>query len=473
MSSHDPRSPFDAPQSPQAQPQFQQSQPRPPQGQPQPSQGQPQFQQGQPQFQQGPSQQQATSQFPAQPQGPTPQQWQGAMNNGAASSTSNSWGTPQPGAGYAPPQVFKSRPSKAKLGMASFLAVALLSAGVGGTAALSAEYFLVNDTATSPVSATQVVQADPSNPDWAEVAASVSDAVVAIQVASSAGSGQGSGVLLDDAGTIVTNNHVIDGGSADAQLRVVVDNQAFEATVVGTDPSTDLAVIRLVDPPSDLKTVAFADSSELVVGEPVMAIGNPLGLSDTVTTGIVSALNRPVTTPAVSATPGDQGNGVVVTAAVQTSAAINPGNSGGALLNTSGELIGITSSIATLSSGSAQTGSIGLGFAIGSDQVRYIADQLIASGTAQHAQLGVSASDTDSGLLLGAQVAEVVPGTGAAEAGIEVGDVITSVDSVDVASSESLVALIRNAEVGQEVELAVVRNGDEQEVTVTLGSAEG
>jgi len=297
---------------------------------------------------------------------------------------------------------------------------------------------------------------------------------VAIQVASSAGSGQGSGVILDSNGTIVTNNHVIDGGGADAQIRVVVANQAYDAEVVGTDPSTDLAVIRLVDPPSNLKTVKFADSSKLVVGEAVMAIGNPLGLSDTVTTGIVSALNRPVTTPAVSSTLGDQGNGVVVTAAVQTSAAINPGNSGGALLNTSGELIGITSSIATLSSGaSAPSGSIGLGFAIGSDQVRYITDQLIESGTAKHAQLGVSASDNSTSLLLGAQVAEVVPGSGAAAAGIEVGDIVTSVGGVNVTSSESLVALIRNAEVGQELTLTVVRDGDEQEVNVTLGSAEG
>lgn len=432
MSSHDPRPPFDAPQS--QQPQFQPQQP-----------------------------------------GPRPQQWQGPMsNNGPPPAQSNPWGTPRPSANYGPPQVFAPRQAKARAGMAGILAVALLSAGVGGGAALSADYFLGNDDPTSSTATTQVVQADASNPDWATVAESVSEAVVAIQVASSAGSGQGSGVILDSNGTIVTNNHVIDGGGADAQIRVVVANQAYDAEVVGTDPSTDLAVIRLVDPPSNLKTVKFADSSKLVVGEAVMAIGNPLGLSDTVTTGIVSALNRPVTTPAVSSTLGDQGNGVVVTAAVQTSAAINPGNSGGALLNTSGELIGITSSIATLSSGaSAPSGSIGLGFAIGSDQVRYITDQLIESGTAKHAQLGVSASDNSTSLLLGAQVAEVVPGSGAAAAGIEVGDIVTSVGGVNVTSSESLVALIRNAEVGQELTLTVVRDGDEQEVNVTLGSAEG
>ncbi len=435
MSSHDPRPHFDAPQS--SQPPFQ-------------------------------TQQQAP-----------PQQWSTTMGNGGPpAEPSNPWGTSRPNANYGPPQVFAPRPAKARAGMAGILAVALLSAGVGGGAALSADYFLGNDDTTSAIATTQVVQADPSNPDWATVADSVSEAVVAIQVASNAGSGQGSGVILNSDGTIVTNNHVIDGGGAAAQIRVVVGNRAFDAKVVGTDPSTDLAVIRLVDPPSNLKTVKFADSSKLVVGEPVMAIGNPLGLSDTVTTGIVSALNRPVTTPAVSSTVGDQGNGVVVTAAVQTSAAINPGNSGGALLNSSGELIGITSSIATLSSGaSAQSGSIGLGFAIGSDQVRYIADQLIESGTAKHAQLGVSASDSASdsatSLMLGAQVAEVVPGSGAAVAGIQVGDIITAVDQVNVTSSESLVALIRNAEVGQELSLTVVRGGNEQKFDVILGSAEG
>ncbi len=406
-----------------------------------------------------------------QTQQPRAQQWQGPMTGPPPS---NPYAQNRPNTHYGPPQVFAPRPAKARAGMASIVAVALLSAGVGGGAALSADYFLGNEDTTSPVATTQVVQADPSNPDWAEVADSVSEAVVAIQVASNAGAGQGSGVILDTDGTIVTNNHVIDGGASDAQIRVVVANQAYEATVVGTDPSTDLAVIRLVDPPSNLKTVTFANSSKLVVGEPVMAIGNPLGLSDTATTGIVSALNRPVTTPAVSPTVGDQGNGVVVTAAVQTSAAINPGNSGGALLNTSGELIGITSSIASLSSGaSSPSGSIGLGFAIGSDQVRYITDQLIETGTAKHAQLGVSASDNARSLLLGAQVAEVVPGSGAAVAGIEVGDIITAVEGVNVTSSESLVALIRNAEVGQELTLSVVRGGNEQGVNVTLGSAEG
>ncbi len=380
-----------------------------------------------------------------------------------------------PNSAYGPPQVFAPRPAKKRAGIAGLLAVAVLSAGIGGGAALGVDRYVGGpDSSTSAVSSTQVVQADASNPDWAKVASSVSEAVVAIQVSSRAGSGQGSGVVLDADGTIVTNNHVIEGGGADAQIRVIVANEAHEAKVVGTDPSTDLAVIRLVNPPAALKTVEFADSTKLVVGQPVMAIGNPLGLSDTVTTGIVSALNRPVTTREVSSTVGDQGNGAVVTAAIQTSAAINPGNSGGALLDASGKLVGITSSIATLSGGSsAPSGSIGIGFAIGSEQVRYITDQLIESGTAKHAQLGVSAQDHTESPLLGAQVAEVVKGSAASEAGIAVGDVITAVDGVNVTSSESLVALVRNARVGQELALTLQRGGAEESITVTLGSAEG
>lgn len=424
----------------------------------------PQFQTPHPQDQRYGPQPPQSGQFPGAP----------ATDFGPRPSQAPSWTTPPPNAAYGTPQVFDPKPARKRAGMAGLLTVAVLSAGIGGGAALTANHYLTDDTNPTPTSSVQVVQADASNPNWAQVADSVSEAVVAIQVASSNGSGQGSGVILDSDGTIVTNNHVIEGGGAGAQIRVVVANKAYEATVVGTDPSTDLAVIRLVDPPASLKTVKFAKSSELVVGQPVMAIGNPLGLSDTVTTGIVSALNRPVTTRAVSQTMGDQGNGVVVTAAIQTSAAINPGNSGGALLNSSGELVGITSSIATLSSdSSSQSGSIGIGFAIGTDQVRYITDQLIESGTAKHAQLGVSARDQGTSPLLGAEVAEVVPSSAAAEAGIQVGDVITAVDGVDVTSSESLVALIRNARVGQEATLTLQRGGSEQSVAVTLDSAEG
>ncbi|MEO7587416.1 MAG: trypsin-like peptidase domain-containing protein [Arachnia sp.] len=414
---------------------------------------------------------------PQQPQSVQPQQpgpWAGpGPSSPAGPPMPPAYGPPR-NVTYGTPQVFAPRPAKRRAGIAGLLAVAVLSAGIGGGAALGVDHWSGNtNSGTAPASSTQVVQADPSNPDWAQVANNVSDAVVAIQVSNGQSGDQGSGVILDAQGHIVTNNHVIEGAGSGAQIAVLINNQMYKATVVGTDPSTDLAVIKLTDPPSGLKTVTFADSSKLVVGQPVMAISNPLGLSDTVTTGIVSALNRPVTTKAASSNVGDSSNGVVVTAAIQTSAAINPGNSGGALLNSAGQLIGITSSIATLSSGSGgQSGSIGIGFAIGSDQVRYIADQLIQSGSAKHAQLGVSAKDVQDSAQLGAQVAEVVTGSGADKAGIKVGDVITSVDGVDVNSSESLVALIRNAQVGQQLNLTLQRGGANTSVTVTLGSAD-
>jgi putative serine protease PepD len=203
-----------------------------------------------------------------------------------------------------------------------------------------------------------------------------------------------------------------------------------------------------------------------------MAIGNPLGLADTVTTGIVSALNRPVTTEAVTNGQNmSQGSNVVVTAAIQTNAAINPGNSGGALVNTAGELVGITSSIASLSSGGGQAGNIGIGFAIGVDQVQYVAEQLIANGVAQHPQLGVTARDVEQTGQQGAVVASVVPDTGAARAGLREGDLITAVDGQPVTSTESLVALVRAGRVGEPMTLTVIRNGSEESVTVTPTAA--
>ena len=374
---------------------------------------------------------------------------------------------------YGAAQAFRTEPRKKRSMLAGLAAFAVLAMGAGGAAGAATTLAVTGGSpGTNPVAITSVVQADPSNPNWAATAAAVSDAVVAIQVTGPNGSGEGSGVILDGKGNIVTNNHVASGAGAGAQITVFIGNRAYAARVVGADPSTDLAVIRLVNPPGNLTSIKFGDSSALKVGDPVMAIGNPLGLSDTVTTGIVSALDRPVTTKEVSPTVGDSGNGTVVTAAIQTNAAINPGNSGGALVNASGELIGITSSIATLTSNaSTQSGSIGIGFAIPSSQVRSVADQLIATGTAKHPQLGVSARDVTDSSQLGSQVAQVVAGSAAEQAGVRVGDIVTAVDGRPVSSSEALVALIRSSEVGQQVKLTIVRGGSEQTVTVTLQAA--
>jgi len=335
-----------------------------------------------------------------------------------------------------------------------------------------------------------VIQASATNPNWTATAAAVAPSVVSITVDSSQGTAQGSGVVIDAKGHVLTNNHVVDGVASGATLTVTLrDGRAYKATVAGTDPSTDLAVITLTNPPSDLKPIAFGNSSDLKVGDPVMAIGNPLGLAGTVTTGIVSALNRPVTTQSSDQSaptdPFGQGGGggggsstgsgsdSVVTNAIQTSAAINPGNSGGALVNASGQLVGINSAIASLgSSGSSQSGSIGIGFAIPVNEAKSIAGQLIAKGSAQHAFLGVTLQDgkaTDgSSQRAGAQVTSVSPGTPAANAGLRQGDVVIGVDSDSVDSSLSLVANIRERAVGDKVTLTVLRSGKQITLTTTL-----
>ncbi|WP_353081498.1 S1C family serine protease [Tessaracoccus lapidicaptus] len=396
--------------------------------------------------------------------------------------------TPQPeshvSASYGPPSPFgtptpTTSAPRSRSRVAGLLAVAVLAAGVGGGAGFAASQWsggVADSAASASASAsteateTQIVQADPNNPNWTEVAESAVQAVVAIQVQGQDGSaGQGSGVVIDADGHIVTNNHVVSGSGSNAQIVVLLDDTSYAAEVVGTDPSTDLAVIKLVDPPSKLTVMSIADESELQVGDPVMAIGNPLGLADTVTTGIVSALNRPVTTRAVSNTTIAQGrDDLVVTAAIQTNAAINPGNSGGALVNGEGQLVGVTSSIASLaSSSSSQAGNIGLGFAIGAGQVQYVTEQLIEKGVAEHPQIGISASDVSGTGPLGAVVAEVVAGSPAEEGGLRAGDLITEVDGAPVSSTESLVALVRNGQVGREMTLSVVRDDEEIEVTVT------
>ena len=281
-------------------------------------------------------------------------------------------------------QTATKKPRKARKTLAAFVAVALLSAGVGGGSAIVANHYLggSHPSAISTATTTQVAQASANSPDWTATAAAVKNAVVAIKVEGSSGQGQGSGVVTDAQGHIVTNNHVVSGAGQGAKLSVTIGDKTYSAQVVGTDPSTDLAVLKLENPPSNLTVASWGDSSTLKVGQPVMAVGNPLGLSDTVTTGIVSALNRPVTTQAVTDNDNnvsDQGSSdVVVTSAIQTNAAINPGNSGGALVDSSGALVGITSSIASLASNgssSGQSGNIGIGFAIPSAQVKSVVEQ--------------------------------------------------------------------------------------------------
>ncbi|MEP6856345.1 MAG: trypsin-like peptidase domain-containing protein [Pedococcus sp.] len=378
------------------------------------------------------------------------------------------------------------------------LAALLASGGTYAAGQLSDETQTSSTASSSALgratNAAPVVQADATNPNWTATAAAVSPSVVSITVTSGSGGGQGSGVVIDDAAHILTNNHVVAGAGQNAKLTVTLnDGRTYAATIAGTDPSTDLAVITLTDPPSNLTPIAIGNSDAIKVGDPVMAIGNPLGLAGTVTTGIVSALNRPVTTAAQEnsqpQSPFGQGQGQgqsqssgtsdVVTNAIQTSAAINPGNSGGALVNASGQLVGINSAIASLGSsgGSSQSGSIGIGFAIPANEAKSIATQLIDKGTAEHAFLGVSLADgtaTDgSSQRTGAEVSALSQNTPAAQAGLQKGDVVVAVDGERVDSALALVATIRERGVGDKVALTVLRAGKQLDLTATLVAKSG
>ncbi|HET8598847.1 MAG TPA: trypsin-like peptidase domain-containing protein, partial [Segeticoccus sp.] len=254
--------------------------------------------------------------------------------------------------------------------------------------------------------------------------------------------------------------------------------RTYTAHLVGTDSLTDLAVIQIDNPPTDLTPIHPAGNNSLTVGQPVMAIGNPLGLAGTVTTGIVSALDRPVTTQQEGANNNpftNSGAEPVVTNAVQTSAAINPGNSGGALVDASGSLVGINSSIATVSQSSSlggQSGNIGIGFAIPVSEVKTIAGQLINTGHAEHAYLGVYLKNArvkvGSATRDAAGVARVVPHSPAANAGLKKGDAITAIDGETVNGSLSLVAQVHQRSVGEKATLTLIRGGHQHQINVTF-----
>ena len=316
-----------------------------------------------------------------------------------------------------------------------------------------------------------------SGKDWTDVAAAVSPAVVTIQTQGASSGGTGSGVIYDAQGDIVTNYHVIASVLGGGQIQVTLaDGRLYSAVVVGHDKTTDLAVIRLENPPSDLTVARFASSANLEVGAPVMAIGAPLGLSNTVTTGIVSALNRPVEVSVdedSSSQDSQASSDLVVTNAIQIDASINPGNSGGPLFDTSGAVIGINSSIKSLATSSdGQAGSIGLGFAIPSDLVVSIADQLIASGSASHGMLGVTVkaatTTVGSDTYVGAEVQDVSAGSGASAAGIRAGDVIVKVEGQEVTSPKQLIGYVRRYKAGDTVTMTIVRDGATQDVSVRI-----
>ncbi|MGN6132007.1 MAG: S1C family serine protease [Nocardioidaceae bacterium] len=306
-----------------------------------------------------------------------------------------------------------------------------------------------------------------------QVAATVLPSVVKINVSGAQGSGSGSGVILSSDGEILTNNHVVALAGQGGQISVNFnDGTARRATVLGTDPLTDLAVIKAANI-SGLHPATIDTSGDVAVGQSVLAIGSPFGLQSTVTRGIVSALNRPVSV-------GETQGTATTYPAIQTDAAINPGNSGGPLVNMAGEVVGINSSIRTAGSsspfgGTSQGGSIGLGFAIPIDKVWPVVQQLRKGITPTHARLGVSVTDAQSknGLLTGAGVESVNAGSAAQKAGLKRGDVITAVNGQPVSGSESLVATIRGFRPGDTVTLTVLSNNSRHQVKVTLDSDNG
>jgi putative serine protease PepD len=303
----------------------------------------------------------------------------------------------------------------------------------------------------------------------AGIAAAVMRSTVSIAVQGGGARGTGSGVVIRSDGYILTNNHVVASAAGGGQINVTFDDGAttVPARIVGLDPVTDLAVLR-VDTDRELQAATLGRSRDLVVGDPVIAIGSPLGLSGTVTTGIVSALNRTVDVPSQDG----QGRNPLFNA-IQTDAAINPGNSGGALVNASGEVIGINSAIATLGGGlfgGEGGGSIGVGFAIPIDEARSVAEEIIQTGRATHPAIGVSALTVsgESADRAGARVQELTTGGAAERAGLQPGDLIVELDGDEVTSVDELILAIRKNKVGDTVRVTYVREGQTRSADVTL-----
>lgn len=407
--------------------------------------------------------------------------------------------------------------SRSRVGalVAGMAAVAVTSGAVAGIAVVNHEAQPAANSATPAATAPQPADvprlpaAAAPNGSVEQVSAKVLPSVVKLQIDLGQGSAEGSGIVISPDGMILTNNHVVaaakeaasqqgslpgfggpmgsDGqdpfgglfgpGSDTPTARTAAapqatvtfsDGRTAPFTVIGTDPADDLAVVRAKGV-SGLTPIAIGSSKDLKVGQDVVAIGSPLGLQGTVTTGIISALDRPVAT-------GDEETGQAsVMNAIQTDAAINPGNSGGALVNMNGELIGVNSAIASLGggqgSGGAQSGSIGLGFAIPVDQAKRIADELISTGTVQHASLGVQLST--AGGANGAAIAGVANGGPAAQAGLRSGMVITKIDDRPIDGPEALIAAVRSKAPGDQVTLTYEDpSGDSQTTQITLGAVQ-
>lgn len=408
-----------------------------------------------------------------------------------------------PGSSFGPAATQPKR--KAAFGVGTLVA-SILAAGLvgGGVAAVGIGSGVSNTGA--PISSnsqgeTVIVNNTDSVNEITAAAVKATPSVVTISAASGNAGGTGSGIVLDDEGHILTNTHVVtlDGATANANLEIrTSDGRVIAATLVGTDPLSDLAVIKAKDP-SGLTPATLGDSGALNVGDTAIAIGSPLGLTGTVTDGIVSTLNRTISVASAAApengdeAESDEGEGFqfappgggtpnaasssIAINVIQTDAAINPGNSGGALVNAKGEVIGVNVAIASAGSeASTSAGNIGVGFSIPINHAKRIAQELIDNGEASHGQLGVSvkgktASATSSKFSVGAEVATVESGSAADKAGIKVGDVVTKLNDLVVSEPNQLTAAVREQAGGAEVKVTVLRNGREQTLDVTLGTA--
>lgn len=358
--------------------------------------------------------------------------------------------------------------------LAAIVGIVLLAGASGAGGAAVYQEFSTDSGLSTRTPATGTSLDDAASSDLPagtieQVAQKLMPSVVQINFVGGGEGGSGTGIIISEDGQILTNNHVVE-AAADGGILTVSFNDGTnaEAEIVGRDPATDIAVIQ-AEGVSGLVPAEFGRSSEVRVGQEVVAIGSPFGLESTVTQGIVSALNRPVS-------PGSQSSDsdtVTTFPAIQTDAAINPGNSGGPLVDLEGRVIGINSAIR---SSGLEGGSIGLGFAIPSDLARNVAAQILDGRTVEHARIGITvqnATSDDQITGIGARVAAVEPGGPGDEAGLREGDIVTRVDDHPVASNQALIATIRGYQPGDEVTLTILRDGRQEQVQVTLGSDQG
>ncbi len=350
------------------------------------------------------------------------------------------------------------------------LVTGLLSGGIAGVAGSAItrqpDNGIVTPRAGVPLGAPAAANRAPGS--IADIAASTLPSVVSIQTTTASSSGTGSGFVIRKDGYILTNNHVVSRAVTGGDIKVVFkDGSNSKAIVVGHDQYSDIAVLKVTR--TNLRAVRLGDSSSVAVGDPVVAVGSPLGLAGTVTSGIISALDRPVRAGGSDSSTGEASQTFI--SAIQTDAAINPGNSGGPLLDGDARVVGVNSAIATLTSGSGQAGSIGLGFAIPINQAKRVAEQLIANGKATRTVIGAGVDPSYKGSVGGVRLDQIQSGGPAEKAGLHKGDIVTQFGDRVVDDPVALIAQIWAQQPGSTVKITYYRDGRKVDTIVTLGAA--